>query len=122
MRTPPGELARVSVVLTADICVTESAQVVVYLTTDVPRTRSYSVNHTYTPHVRFRLLFLRLRGSLTNTLGDAICNTNQGTRRALLYYGSITVVVGGDYTGFEAAHIFPLSETDIVGFVRLCSC
>ena len=24
-------------------------------------------------------------------------------------------VVGGDYTGFEAAHIFPLSETDIVG-------
>jgi hypothetical protein len=30
------------------------------------------------------------------------------------------LVVGEDYTGFEAAHIFPLSETDIVGFVQLC--
>lgn len=26
-------------------------------------------------------------------------------------------VVADDFTGFEAAHIFPLSETDIVSFV-----
>jgi hypothetical protein len=57
MRTPPGELARFSVVLIADICVTELAQVVVYLTTDVPRTRAYSVNCTYTPNVRFPVTF-----------------------------------------------------------------
>jgi hypothetical protein len=89
MRTPPpGEPTRFSVVPTAEIRVTESAQVVVYLTTDVPRTRAYSVNYTNTPHVRLRLLFLRLRRSLTNTLGDSIRNANQGTRRALLYYGS----------------------------------
>ena len=25
-------------------------------------------------------------------------------------------VAGDDFTGFEAAHIFPLSETDIVSF------
>lgn len=25
------------------------------------------------------------------------------------------LVAAGDFTGFEAAHIFPLSETDIVG-------
>jgi hypothetical protein len=59
---PPGKIARFSVVLTADICVTESAQVVVYLATDVPWTRAYSVNCTYTPHVRFRLFFLCLEG------------------------------------------------------------
>lgn len=71
MRTPPpGELARYSVVLTADIwvIVAESAQVVVYLTTDVPWTRAYCVNYTNIPHVRFGLLFLGLRRSLTNKL------------------------------------------------------
>jgi hypothetical protein len=58
MRTPPpGKLARFSVILTADICVSESAQVVVYLITDVPRTRAYSVTCTYTPNVRFPVTF-----------------------------------------------------------------
>src|SRR5262245_48469081 len=56
MRTPPpGEFAAFSDVLNADICITESGQVIVYLTTDVPRTRAYSVNYTYTPDVRLRL-------------------------------------------------------------------
>lgn len=91
MRTPPpGECARFRVVLTADIRIIESAQVVVNLITDVPRTRAYSVNYTYTPHVRFWLHFLRLQMSLTNALGNTIRSTNQGTRRALLYYGSIS--------------------------------
>ena len=31
------------------------------------------------------------------------------------------LVAGEDYTGFEAAHIFPLSETDIVSF-SICIC
>ena len=87
---PPGECARFLFVLAADIRITESAQVVVYLTTDVPRTRAYSVNNTYTPHVRFWLHFLRFRMSLTNALGNTIRNTNQGTRRALLCYRSIS--------------------------------
>ncbi|KAI0274363.1 hypothetical protein BGY98DRAFT_1099024 [Russula aff. rugulosa BPL654] len=92
MRTPPGELARFSVVLIADICVTESAQVVVYLTTDVPRTRAYSVNCTYTPNEMQFVTRIRERD-------ERCCITGQ-------------LVVGEDYTGFEAAHIFPLSETD----------
>jgi len=29
------------------------------------------------------------------------------------------LVAGEDYTGFEAAHIFPLSETDIVSLSRV---
>ncbi|KAF8496822.1 hypothetical protein F5888DRAFT_1702800 [Russula emetica] len=77
MRTPPPE----------------SAQVVVYLTTDVPRTRSYSVNHTYTPHETQFVTRIRERD-------ERCCITGQ-------------LAVGGDYMGFEAAHIFPLSETDI---------
>lgn len=36
---------------------TGSAQVIVYLTTDVPRTRAYSINNTNTPHVRFLATF-----------------------------------------------------------------
>ena len=32
------------------------------------------------------------------------------------------LVAGEDYTGFEAAHIFPLSERDIVSFFQLYSC
>jgi len=88
--TPPGEYAKFLVVLTTDIRITESAQVVVYLTTDVPRTRAYSVNYTYTPLVRLWLHFLRLRMSPTNALGNTIRNPNQGTRRALLRYRSIS--------------------------------
>lgn len=71
MRTPPpGEHARVFLLSYSllIICVTESAQVVVYLTTDVPRTRAYSVDYssTSTADVRFRfLLLLGLRRSLT---------------------------------------------------------
>jgi hypothetical protein len=41
-------------------CYIESAQVGVYLTTDVARTRAYSVNHTSTPHVRFSGIWLAL--------------------------------------------------------------
>jgi hypothetical protein len=52
----PGEFFMFSVVLAPnDMNVTESAQVIVYLTTDVPRTRPYSVNYTNTLHVRFQL-------------------------------------------------------------------
>jgi hypothetical protein len=84
---PPGELARFSIVLTADICVASQSRC--RSSFIIPRrTRAYSVNCTYTPHVRFWLLFLRLRRLLTNTLGDAVRNTNQRTRWALLYYGS----------------------------------
>lgn len=32
------------------------------------------------------------------------------------------LVAGEDYTGFEAAHIFPLSETDLVSFLKLHLC
>lgn len=41
------------VMSSADTIIIESAQITVYLTTDVPRTRAYSVNPTYTPNVRF---------------------------------------------------------------------
>ncbi|KAI0247616.1 hypothetical protein BJV78DRAFT_1244027 [Lactifluus subvellereus] len=71
----------------------ESVQVIVYLTTDLPRTRAYSVNYTYTPHDTNFVTRIRDRDSRCCITGD--------------------LVVGGDYTGFEAAHIFPLSETDI---------
>ena len=42
------------VVHAADMTITGSAQVIVYLATDVPHTRAYSVNNTHTPHVRLR--------------------------------------------------------------------
>ncbi|KAF8956349.1 hypothetical protein BDZ97DRAFT_2079926 [Flammula alnicola] len=71
----------------------ESAQIVVYLTTDVPRTRAYSVNYTYTPHETNFVTRVGARDSRCCITGD--------------------LVAGEDYTGFEAAHIFPLSETDI---------
>jgi len=35
----------------------EVAQIVVYLTSDVPRTRVYPVNHTHTAHVRLLAVF-----------------------------------------------------------------
>ena len=41
------------VVHAADMNITDSAQAMVYLTTDVPRTRAYSINYTHTPLVRF---------------------------------------------------------------------
>ena len=51
---PPREVSIFFVVHTADMKTTDSAQAIVYLTTDVPRTRAYSVNYNiYTPHVRF---------------------------------------------------------------------
>jgi hypothetical protein len=46
---PPGEDYTVSA---ADMNDTGSAQITVYLTTDVPRTWAYSVNFTPTLHVR----------------------------------------------------------------------
>jgi hypothetical protein len=49
---PPGEDSIFSV-LPTDTIVIESTQISLYLTTDVPRTRAYSVNNTNTPHVRF---------------------------------------------------------------------
>ena len=49
-----GLLVRIVLsVLPADTIVIELTQISVYLTTDVPRTRAYSVNNTNTPHVRF---------------------------------------------------------------------
>ena len=64
MRTPLGELAGFSVILPADICVTDTTQVVVYLITDVPRMRAYSVsvNYTCTSHIRFQLPSSDLEG------------------------------------------------------------
>ncbi|KAF5371985.1 hypothetical protein D9615_008146 [Tricholomella constricta] len=70
----------------------ESAPVKVYLTTDAPRTRAYSVNHTHTPHDTDFVTRVRAR--------DARC--------CITGY----LVAGGDHTGFDAAHIFPLSEMD----------
>ncbi|KAF8526869.1 hypothetical protein BU17DRAFT_82304 [Hysterangium stoloniferum] len=70
----------------------EIGQASVYLTTDVPRTRIYSVNYTYTPHNTNFAQRVRARD-------QRCCITGQ-------------LVAGDDYTGFEAAHIFPLSEID----------
>ncbi|KAI0248181.1 hypothetical protein BJV78DRAFT_1238640 [Lactifluus subvellereus] len=67
-------------------------QISVYLTTDVPRPRAYSVNYTYTPDDTNFVQRVRDRD-------QRCCITGQ-------------LVTSGDYTGFEAAHIFPLSETD----------
>ena len=97
----------------ADTIVIESAQISVYLTTDVPRTRAYSVNRTYTPNVRFP-------GTVCSGFADkpvrkliSLREFNPATPTAA--FGG-HLVAGGDYTGFEIAHIFPLSETDIVSY------
>ncbi|KAH9998341.1 hypothetical protein BJV77DRAFT_959827 [Russula vinacea] len=71
----------------------ELTQISVYLTTDVPRTRAYSVNNTNTPHDTNFVTRVRSRDSRCCIGGH--------------------LVAGEDYTGFEAAHIFPLSETDL---------
>lgn len=71
----------------------QSGQAIVYFTTDLPRTRGYSINYTYTPHETKFVTRVRDRDSRCCITGD--------------------LVAGEDYTGFEAAHIFPLSETDI---------
>jgi hypothetical protein len=59
---PPGKVLHLPFAPAADRVVIESAQIIVYLTTDVPRTRVYSVNYTvtYTPHVRFQQPFTRI--------------------------------------------------------------
>ncbi|KAF8724848.1 hypothetical protein AX14_008566 [Amanita brunnescens Koide BX004] len=71
----------------------DSAPVAVFLTTDLPRTRAYSVNYTYTPHETDFVSRVRDRDLRCCITGD--------------------LVAAEDFTGFEAAHIFPLSETDI---------
>jgi hypothetical protein len=88
--------------------ITVSAQTIVYLTTDVPRPRAYSINYTCTPHVRFPATFSSHLKSLTKRLGNEFRDASQESRLPLL--------AGEDSTGFEVAHIFPLSEADIVSF------
>jgi hypothetical protein len=39
-----------------NISIVESAQVAIFLSSDLPCTRAFSVNYTYTPHVRYRSL------------------------------------------------------------------
>jgi len=77
-----------------------STQIPVYLTTDVPRTRAYSINSTVTAHtLHYTNYVMRVR-----CRDRCCCMTGQ-------------LVVGEDYTGFEAAHTFPLSETDIISLI-----
>jgi len=71
----------------------DSASVSMFLTTDLPRTRAYSVNYTYTPQETGFVSRVRHRDLRCCITGD--------------------LVAAEDFTGFEAAHIFPLSETDI---------
>ncbi|KIM83669.1 hypothetical protein PILCRDRAFT_7081 [Piloderma croceum F 1598] len=78
----------------------KSAQVCVFLTSDLPRPRTYSVDFTHSPHDSTNFV-TRVR--------------NRDKRCCITGH----LVAGGDFTGFEAAHIYPLSAADIQGF--LCS-
>ncbi|KIL68758.1 hypothetical protein M378DRAFT_157881, partial [Amanita muscaria Koide BX008] len=68
-------------------------QVLVYLTSEVPRTRAYSCNYTSTPHNTNFVKRVRARD-------QRCCITGR-------------LVAADDYTGFDVPHIFPLNETDI---------
>lgn len=91
----------------------ESAQVSIFLTSDFPRPRTDSVDCTHSPHVCYQ--------PLTILLNDwQICDqdgTNFVTRVRNRYKRCcITdhLVAGGDFMGFEAAHMHPLGAADIV--------
>ena len=74
------------VVHAADMKITDSAQAIVYFTTDVPRTRAYSVNNTHTPHVHFTTTVSSHLRSLTNRLGYKFRDESQRSRLPLLHY------------------------------------
>jgi hypothetical protein len=58
----PGEFMRSSIACSHSRSVSEASQTIVYLTSDVPRTRMYSINCTHTSHVRlWNVDFLQLK-------------------------------------------------------------
>lgn len=83
---PPREVFYVFVVHAADMNIPESGQAIVYFTTDLPRTRGYSINYTYTPHVRFPATVSSHLRSLTDRLGNEIRDASQRSRLPLLHY------------------------------------
>ena len=83
---PPGEALLHFLVPPADTNVIESAQVNMFLTTDVPRTRAYSVDHT--PHVRFPGTVYSQLVLLIGRLGYEFRDGCSISRRSLLHWGS----------------------------------
>ncbi|KIY51888.1 hypothetical protein FISHEDRAFT_70385 [Fistulina hepatica ATCC 64428] len=61
-----------------------------------PRRRSYSINYTFTPHSKIFTARVRARDMRCCFTGETVVPLEHG---------------GYEFTGFEAAHIFPLSET-----------
>ncbi|KAF9523138.1 hypothetical protein CPB83DRAFT_863366 [Crepidotus variabilis] len=75
----------------------ESEQISVFLTPDTPRARAFSGNYTYTPDDTNFVKRIRSRDARCCITGERVPGG----------------VASRNYTGFEAAHIFPLNETDI---------
>ncbi|KAI0257491.1 hypothetical protein BJV78DRAFT_1357541 [Lactifluus subvellereus] len=76
----------------------DSAEVIgIFVIQERPRRRPYSTNFTYTPHSEDFTTRVRARDMRCCISGEPVASI-PGT--------------GHNFTGFEAAHIFPLSETD----------
>jgi hypothetical protein len=66
---PPGKICGNCRCIATDISIVESTQVAIFLSSDLPCTRAYSVNYMYTPHVRYRSpMFLQPLTNLYRTL------------------------------------------------------